>query len=43
MPEALLLLVEDDERPAQLTADYLTQSGFEVEVEPRGDQAVERI
>lgn len=43
MAEARLLLVEDDERLATLTAEYLTQSGFEVGVETRGDRAVDRI
>jgi DNA-binding response OmpR family regulator len=43
MPETRLLLVEDDERLASLTAEYLRQSGFEVGIEPRGDRAVERI
>jgi len=43
MAEPRLLLVEDDERLATLTAEYLTQAGFEVAVEGRGDRAVERI
>lgn len=43
MPEARLLIVEDDERLATLTSEYLTQSGFAVTVEGRGDRAVDRI
>ncbi|MCO4773633.1 MAG: winged helix-turn-helix domain-containing protein [Deltaproteobacteria bacterium] len=43
MAEARLLLVEDDERLASLTSEYLTQSGFEVAIESRGDRAVDRI
>ena len=38
-----ILLVEDDERLAQLTAEYLTRNDLEVAVEPRGDRAEERI
>ena len=40
---ARLMLVEDDERLASLTAEYLTAHGHEVEVEHRGDRAVDRI
>jgi DNA-binding response OmpR family regulator len=35
-----LLLIEDDVRLASLVRDYLTQEGFEVTVEHRGDAAV---
>ncbi len=40
---AKLLLVEDDERLASLVAEYLRNNGHEVDVEGRGDRAVERI
>lgn len=35
-----ILLVEDDRRLADLTAQYFSQNGFEVSVESRGDQAL---
>lgn len=38
-----ILLVEDDDRLASLVSEYLRQHGFEVEIEPRGDKAPERI
>ncbi|MCB9524775.1 MAG: response regulator [Myxococcales bacterium] len=38
-----LLLVEDDPRLAELVREYLTQQGFAVAHEARGDRAVERI
>lgn len=38
-----ILLVEDDERLAELTAEYLTKNDLEVAVEPRGDTAEARI
>jgi DNA-binding response OmpR family regulator len=38
-----LLLIEDDIRLAQLVKDYLTQEGFHVNVEHRGDTALERF
>lgn len=38
-----ILLVEDDERLAELTAEYLRKNGFEVVVEARGDTAEKRI
>ena len=38
-----ILLVEDDERLADLTAEYLRKNEFEVAIEPRGDTAEERI
>lgn len=38
-----ILLVEDDRELATLTARFLTQSGYEVEIEPNGIQAGERI
>ena len=38
-----ILLVEDDERLADLTAEYLRKTDFEVAIEPRGDTAEERI
>ena len=40
---ARILLVEDDERLAQLTAEYLTRNDLAVDIEPRGDRAEERI
>jgi DNA-binding response OmpR family regulator len=38
-----LLLVEDDARLASLVREYLQQHDFHVEIEPRGDRAVQRI
>ena len=38
-----ILLVEDDQRLAELTSDYLRQNGFVVEVEGRGDLAVSQF
>jgi len=38
-----ILLVEDDERLAELTAEYLSKNDFEVAIEPRGDTACTRI
>ena len=38
-----ILLVEDDERLAELTAEYLRKNDFEVLIEPRGDIAEARI
>jgi two-component system OmpR family response regulator/two-component system response regulator RstA len=38
-----ILLVEDDERLASLTAEYLIKNGFDVSIEPRGDSARDRI
>jgi two-component system OmpR family response regulator len=38
-----ILLVEDDERLADLTAEYLRKNDFEVTIEPRGDTAEARI
>jgi len=35
-----ILLVEDDRRLAELTAEYFTQNGFTVTTESRGDQAL---
>ncbi len=35
-----ILLVEDDEKLASLVKQYLAQSGFEVQIEGRGDNAV---
>jgi two-component system, OmpR family, response regulator RstA len=42
-PQARLLIVEDDARLATLLAEYLSTHGFNVDVEHRGDRAVERI
>ena len=42
-PVAKVLLVEDDARLAGLVGEYLSENGFEVLVEPRGDAAVNRI
>lgn len=38
-----ILLVEDDERLAELTAEYLTKNDLEVSIEIRGDTAETRI
>ena len=38
-----ILLVEDDERLAELTAEYLTRNDLQVAIEPRGDAAESRI
>ncbi|MQY51720.1 response regulator [Rhodocyclus tenuis] len=38
-----ILLVEDDERLAELTAEYLRKNDFEVGIEARGDTAEARI
>jgi len=40
---ARILLVEDDERLAELTAEYLRKNGFEVAIESHGDTAEARI
>ena len=43
-PRSSILLVEDDARLAQLVKEYLEASdAFDVSIEGRGDQAVERI
>ena len=38
-----ILLIEDDERLANLTAEYLRKNDFEVSIEDRGDTAENRI
>ena len=38
-----ILLVEDDDRLAELTAEYLRKNGFDVDIEARGDVAETRI
>ncbi len=38
-----ILVVEDDERLAALIKDYLQKQGFAIQIEDRGDTAVERI
>lgn len=38
-----ILLVEDDERLADLTAEYLRKNDFRVSIEVRGDTAEARI
>lgn len=38
-----ILIVEDDERLATLTQEYLQKNGFNVEVEPDGRNAIARI
>ena len=38
-----ILLVEDDERLAALIKDYLQKQGFVIQIEDRGDTAIERI
>jgi two-component system OmpR family response regulator/two-component system response regulator RstA len=40
---ARILLVEDDERLAELTAEYLRKNDFDVAIEGRGDVAEQRI
>lgn len=40
---ARILLIEDDERLADLTAEYLRKNDFEVSIEGRGDVAEQRI
>ena len=42
-PRCPVLLVEDDVRLALMIRDFLTQEGFDVTVEGRGDTAVTRI
>ncbi|GAB5518380.1 MAG: winged helix-turn-helix domain-containing protein [Rhodothermales bacterium] len=41
--EARLMLVEDDVKLGELVRKYLASNGFAVEIEERGDLAVERI
>ncbi len=44
MPDAVhILLVEDDRRFSALVADYLSQQGFKVSIEDRGDTGLKRI
>lgn len=43
MTTARILLVEDDQRLADLTAEYLRRNDFEVSIEGRGDTAEARI
>lgn len=43
MTEVDILLVEDDRRLAELTAQYFEQNGFRVAVETRGDRAITRF
>jgi DNA-binding response OmpR family regulator len=38
-----ILIVEDDARLAALLQEYLSNSGFQVDIESRGDRAVDRI
>lgn len=38
-----ILLIEDDRRLAELTAEYLEQNGFSVAIESRGDKALARF
>lgn len=38
-----ILLVEDDRRLAELTAEYFRQNGLSVALEPRGDRALARF
>jgi len=38
-----ILLVEDDERLAELTAEYLSKNDMKVDIESRGDRAEARI
>lgn len=43
MDRKKILLIEDDIKLAQLTRDYLTESGFEVLIESNGDNALSRF
>eukprot|EP00903_Cladosiphon_okamuranus_P004393 g4391.t1 len=43
MQQTDILLVEDDQRLAELTRDYLAQNGFSVEVEGSGNKAFARF
>ncbi|MGB4468535.1 MAG: winged helix-turn-helix domain-containing protein [Azovibrio sp.] len=43
MSIARILLVEDDQRLADLTAEYLHRNDFQVDIESRGDTAAARI
>lgn len=43
MSTARILLVEDDQRLADLTAEYLQRNDFQVSIESRGDTAEARI
>ena len=38
-----ILLVEDDERLAELVAEYLQRDGYSVHIEPNGQEAARRI
>lgn len=38
-----ILLVEDDERLAALTAEFFNRNGFSIAIEPRGDRAAQRF
>ena len=38
-----ILIVEDDERLATLTQEYLQKNGFNVDIEPDGRNAISRI
>ena len=38
-----ILLIEDDQRLAELTRDYLVQHGFQVAIEGHGDRAIARF
>ena len=42
-PTPRILIVEDDQRLAELTAEYLQANGFEVAVEGDGARAARRI
>ncbi len=42
-PAPRILIVEDDQRLAELTAEYLQANGFEVSVEGDGARAARRI
>ncbi len=41
--QADILLVEDDQRLAELTAAYLRQNGFSVSIEHRGDRVFDHF
>jgi len=43
VPRTTILLVEDDLKLAALVKEYLEQQDFAVEIEPRGDRAVDAI
>lgn len=43
MTNNTILIVEDDEKLGRLLLGYLSEEGFSVRLEPRGDRAAERV